>query len=383
MSWSETDPMSERHRFIEAYLDGGYTMTELCDLHGISRKTGYKFVERFWTEGLAGLNDRSRAPHHSPQRIEEEIQMSLISARRAHPTWGPRKLLAWLERKHPKVNFPAASTIGDVLSREGLVKSRRRGNRRHVERRNVVAVNSPNELWNADFKGQFRLGDGTYCYPLTVSDTLSRYLLGCRALGSTSEPGARQQFERLFRKYGLPWAIRTDNGPPFSSPGLAGLSRLSVWWIKLEIEPVLIMPGRPEQNGAHERMHRTLKAETTRPVAKDALAQQRRFDRFRTEYNEDRPHESLGNVFPAERYRASERSYPNREPELAYPAHFEIRRVSVNGYIKWKDRPVFLSNALSGEHVGLHETEDGIWSIHFGRVLVARLDERKRGLLEW
>lgn len=375
--------MIERQRFIDAYLAGGYTMTELCELYGISRKTGYKFVERFQTEGLMGLQDRSRAPHHSPQQMDEEIGVMFISARRAHPTWGPRKLRAWLERKHPELSFPATSTIGDLLSREGMVKSRRRARPRYVERRDVAPVSAPNELWNADFKGQFRLGDGTYCYPLTVSDTLSRYLLGCQALESTSEFGARRQFERLFRKYGLPWAIRSDNGPPFSSPGLAGLSRLSVWWIKLDIQPVLIMPGRPEQNGSHERMHKTLKAETTWPVASNAQAQQRRFNRFRTEYNDDRPHEALQNRLPGELYRPSERSYPLREPQIVYPGHFEIRRVSPNGYIKWRDRAVFLGNALSTEHVGLEETDDAIWSIHFGRVLLARLDEREGRLLEW
>jgi transposase InsO family protein len=238
----------------------------------------------------------------------------------------------------------------------------------------------PNDVWTADFKGQFRTRDRVYCYPLTVCDGASRYLLDVRALCSTDTLPARESFERLFREYGLPRVLRTDNGVPFASTGLCRLSRLSVWWIRLGIRPERIAPAHPEQNGSHERMHKTLKAATTRPPERDRSAQQRRFDRFRCEFNHERPHESLGQKTPASLYRPSAHRYPTRLPRPEYPGHDEIRRVGSNGCILWKGRPLSLSHCLCGEDVGLEEVDDGIWSLFFGPLLLARLDQRTRQL---
>lgn len=380
MPWSETTVTTGRVCFISDLESNLFTMTEVCERHGISRKTGYKWAERFVAEGVDGLKDRSRAPNSCPHRTEERVVEALLKARKEHPRWGPRKLLAVLSRRKPKWRWPAPSTAGDILKRNGLVKPRRRRQRRQHPGRREVEVHSPNDLWSVDFKGEFRTGDRRYCYPLTVADRCSRYLLGCEGQLSTAHVGARAVFESLFDQYGLPEAILSDNGVPFSSTALCGLSRLSVWWIKLGIEPVLIDRGHPEQNGGHERMHRTLKAETTRPPAAHLGPQQRLFDAFRQEYNEVRPHEALGQRPPAELYQPSPRSYPSRVPEVEYPGHYEVRRVRPDGCIKWQGRMLFVSEVLGREPVGLEEVDDGIWSLHFGPLLLARFDERQRRL---
>lgn len=382
MPWDETTRMEQRVRFIDALDSCLYTMTELCAQYGISRKTGYKWAQRYAGEGFEGLQDRSRAPKSCTHRTPGEISEGLLELRRAHPTWGPRKLLAWSRKREPEVSWPAASTVGDLLKRHGLVAVRRRPTRRspHPGRPSVEAA-APNQVWTSDFKGQFRMGDGRLCYPLTVADGYSRFLLGVDGLDSVAEVGAWPVFERLFREHGLPEVMRTDNGSPFASgTAVAGLSRLSVRWIKLGIRPERITPGHPEQNGAHERMHRTLKAETARPPAASQPAQQERFDQFRSIYNEERPHEALAQRTPSELYQSSSRPYPAQVPEAEYPGHFEVRSVRPSGEIKWQGDYLFLSATLDGERVGLEETADGVWSVYFGPMLLARFDEREKKL---
>jgi transposase InsO family protein len=368
--------MTERQRFVEDARRGLFSMTELCTRYGISRKTGYKWCDRYEAEGQAGLVERSHAPEHCPHRISDRVAQAICEARRAHPSWGPRKLLGWLAPREPTLRLPAASTAGDRLTREGLVKKRRR-RRRHLHPGVVAPVTiHPNDLWTTDFKGQFRTGDREYCYPLTVADLHSRFLLGCDALRSTKGREARPCFERLFQEYGLPAAMRSDNGVPFASNGLHGLSQLNVWWMRLGIQHQRIRPASPQENGAHERMHRTLKREATRPAAANRRRQQIAFDRFRAVYNEERPHEALGNRPPASVYRTSRRRLPERLPTIEYPGHYQVRFVSNAGTFRFRNRLLFIANALKQHYIGLEEVANGIWSIYFCEVLLARLDER-------
>lgn len=376
MPWKNTMPMTERLSFIGLHHAQLYSMAELCLRFGISRKTGYKWLARYAEEGFAGTQERSRAPHHSPLRILPEIEALLLDTRGKYPSWGPRKLRAYLVRRHPALSLPSPSTIRRILSRHGLTQAKQRRRRVRHPGAPRLQVTAPNEVWTADFKGQFRTGDGLYCFPLTLADAYSRYLLGCVARLSTKQTEARPVFERLFQEYGLPGAIRTDNGAPFVTPALCGLSKLSVWWIKLGIAHHRIEPGRPEQNGAHERMHRTLKAEATRPPERNQEQQQQKFDAFCRTYNEERPHEALGQATPSLRYKSSERPMPQVIPEPEYPGHFLPRKVSNSGTFRFKHRQLFLSDTLLQETVGMEETDDGIWAIHFYDVLLARLDER-------
>ena len=381
MPWNERTRMDERKRFIAAWSSREYTMTELCEVFGISRKTGHKWADRYVKEGMKGLDDRSRAPKSCPHRTDVECEEAVVIARKAHPSWGPRKLLVRLRERRPDWPWPATSTAGEILKRHGLVKARRRRRRRAPLAKPAVVAEKPNQLWTADYKGEFRLGDGQLCYPLTVADRTSRYLLGCATRSSTAGTEARPVFEGLFREFGLPEAILTDSGAPFASAqSVRRLTRLSVWWIKLGIQPIRIQPGHPEQNGCHERMHRTLKAETARPPAANPGAQQRVFDSFRREYNEERPHEALAMKRPIELYEPSPRRYPAKVPEVSYPGHFEIRRVRRRGEIKWQGRRLFVSLPLCGETVGLEETDHGIWSLYFGSLLLGRYDEQHHHL---
>lgn len=376
MPWLDTAPVDQRDRFIDDRQHGLYAMAELCARYGISRKTGYKWLARYDAGGRPALRDRSRAPHTSPQRIPEDVAALLCGARAAHPSWGPAKLLAWLAPRHPGIAWPAVSTAGDLLARRGLVTSRRR--RRASVHPGVVppTTHEPNDLWTVDFKGQFRTRDGIYCYPLTLADQHTRYLLACYGLPSTKGHEARRVLERAFREYGLPRAIRSDNGVPFATNGVHGLSQLNVWWMRLGIVHQRILPGCPQQNGAHERMHKTLKAEACRPPQATCRAQQRRFTAFRHEYNDERPHEALGDETPASRYAPSPRPYPARLPALEYPGHFLVKRVTNAGTFRFKDRLLFIANALKQHHIGLEESDAGVWSIYLGPVLLARVDER-------
>jgi putative transposase len=376
MPWSETTKMRERMRFVLDAEEELFTMTELCQRYGISRVTGHKWLKRFRGEGVQGLEDLSRAPHHSPHQTPGAIVELIAGARRHHPNWGARKLIRWLQRRRPTLALPAPSTACDILKGLGLIKPRRR--RRHLAHsgRGLTEALTPNQVWTADFKGQFRTKDGRYCYPLTVADRFSRYLLGCRSQLSVETIPTRKNFQRLFREYGLPQIIRTDNGIPFAAPtAISRLSRLSVWWIRLGIRPELIQPSHPEQNGRHERMHRTLKAETTRPPAQNARAQQRLFDSFRLEFNNERPHETLQDKLPADFYQPSPRPFPDRLPQPEYPGHFEVRKVSKNGGIRWKKGWVNISHSLLEQYVGLEEVDDGVWSLYFGPLLLARFHE--------
>ena len=350
-------------------------MTELCDRFGISRKTGYKWLARFTEEGLPGLADQSRAPHSCPHRTPKPIETALVRAREAHPHWGPKKLVAYLARKQPELALPAVSTAGDILDRHGLVKARPRRAKPVHPGNTPLKVDAPNQVWIADFKGQFLTGNGEWCYPLTVTDAYSRFLLACQALPSTQTAGAQPVFSRLFAEYGLPVAMRTDNGTPFASTALAWLSRLNLYWIKLGIRHQRIDPGHPEQNGRHERMHKTLKAETTRPPQYNLSLQQERFAAFQDEYNEERPHEGLAQQPPRTLYAASDRQLPLRAPAAEYPGHLLTRRVSSGGSISFGAKPLFLSEVLAGEHIGLEEIADGLWSLFFYDVLIGRFNE--------
>jgi transposase InsO family protein len=369
--------MDERVRFI-AGLRSGLGMAEACRSYGVSRKTGYKWLERYKLDGPSGLEERSRAPHRMPWAIDDDMQELLIAARCRHPTWGPRKLLAWLERRHRGRLFPAASSVGDLLRRRGFVKPRRR--RRQIPPRvaRPGRFDAPNATWCADFKGWFRTSDGKRCDPLTISDGYSRFIVGCHIVERPTLEHVQPQFERAFIEYGLPNAIRTDNGPPFASTGLGGLSRLAVWWLRLGITPDRIDPGRPDQNGRHERFHKTLKAETASPPASTHTAQQRRFDRFTREYNEDRPHESLADDTPADLYAQSPRSFPRALPDVEYPADYLVRSIHTAGTLKWKGSQLYVSEALIGQRVGLEPIADDQWLIYFAALPLAVLDNRPK-----
>ena len=377
MPWQETRPMDQRLEFVADHQRGLYAMAELCARYGVSRKTGSKWLARYAAEGARGLHERSHAPHRCPHKISGALAELLVAARGAHPTWGPAKLLHYLAPRHRQVEtWPAVSTVADLLRRHGLVARRRR--RRPVVHPGTVPIRTaaPNDLWTADFKGQFRTRDAIYCYPLTVADQHTRYLVAVHGLLNTRVAGARAAFERAFRAYGLPAAIRTDNGVPFANTGLHGLTQLSVWWLRLGVQHQRIRPASPQENGAHERMHRTLKAETARPPARTLPQQQRAFDAFRAAYNAERPHAALGGATPAQRYAPSPRPYPDRLPALEYPGHFTVKMVTNAGTIRFKHRILFLANALKHHHVGLEETGDGVWSLYLGAVLLGRIDER-------
>lgn len=380
MPWARTDHMSERVKFVAAYLEYDSNFSDLCRDFGISRRTGYKWVRRYEAAGVSALQELSRAPRSHPNAVSSDVAQSILAIRRRHPRWGPRKLQVLLSRQRPRIIVPAASTIGDILKRNGLVRPRRRVRRSSPYGDRLRQYGAPNAVWCADFKGCFSVGgwsDGERCHPLTISDGFSRYLLRCRALRRPLHQHTKRVFESAFIEYGLPRAIRTDNGPPFSTLAPGGLSRLAVWWIRLGIRPERIMPGRPDQNGRHERMHRTLKAETARPPRSSFSAQQRAFDRFQAEYNDERPHEALDQEVPASRYRRSLRTYPKQLPELDYPAHFETRVAYPNGVITFGNTQWYVSDCLVGERIGLEPCDDGRWRVHYAWIPIGVMDLKK------
>jgi transposase InsO family protein len=351
-------------------------MSEACERFGISRVTGYKWWKRF-NDGDEVLQDRSRRPKSSPGRTDEEIERLVIELRKSHPSWGPEKLLDVLSQRHRNVELPARSTTAAILKREGLIKKPRVRRNHHHPGQPFVETHEANDLWTADYKGEFKTLDGRYCYPLTIADQETRYLIASEGLLSTRSRWARPVFEKAFREYGMPRAILTDNGPPFAVwNALCGLSALGVWWIQLGIRQYRIEPGKPQQNGRHERMHRTMKAEATRPPGADIRDQRKKLEAFRQEFNEVRPHQALGNKRPAEVWRPSPRPYPTKTRKPEYAAHYEKRRVTSVGHIAFKRRMIFLSSNLLGETVALEEIDEGIWSIYYYDVLIARLDER-------
>jgi transposase InsO family protein len=356
-------------------LKAGESMTELCREYGISRKTGYKFLERFERLGPQGLFDVSRRPHRLAKQSPEALRELFLEARRAHPTWGPKKLRTIVGEKQPGVPMPAASTVNDWLVRAGLVKKRKRTLRVAPYEAALRKASTPNEVWCVDYKGQFRLGNGMDCYPLTVTDHFSRYLLSCEGFERIDGRAARAVFEQLFEEHGLPDVIRSDNGSPFAARGLFGLTQLSVFWLKMGVIPERIEPGHPEQNGRHERMHRTLKAEATRPAGLNLLQQQERFDAFIQEYNEVRPHEALEQKRPAAVYRRSERR--PAATELSYPFHDEVVKVSSGGHAHVLHRRkgnVFVSSALAGERIGLRELPNGEILLTFAKLDLGYFD---------
>ncbi len=376
MPWKEVATMTERARFIADYERGLYSVSELCRRYSVSRTTAYKLIHRFYSEGPLACCDRSRRPKTSPTKTPQHIVDEILEARRRHPTWGPKKLLVLVARKHPDWPWPARSTAADILSRNGLVPSRRRRRAQGHSGRPDTPMTQPNEIWTIDFKGHFKTRDGLYCYPLTVVDGYTRFLLGCRAFLGNRHGDTKMALTGIFRQYGLPSIIRSDNGTPFASGAIGRISRLSVWWIKLGIYPELIEPAHPEQNGRHERMHRTLKAEATRPPAANRRAQQRRLNSFQRTYNDVRPHEALGQETPASVYHVSDKPFPERVPSVEYPTHYETRRVSNNGGIRWNSNWVNVSHVLGGEYVGLEEVDNELWDVYFGPLRLGRFSER-------
>lgn len=373
--------MEERTRFVLEYERGLCTMTDLCAIYDIARETGYYWLRRYQQGGLEALRDRERVPERHPNQTPERMERAVLELRRAHMSWGPRKLKRVLEREVPQHSWPAASTIGAMLAREGLVVPRKKRRRAPPYTQPFATADEPNRVWCADFKGWFPTQDGERVDPLTITDACSRYLLRCQQVEKTNGDRVRAIFEAAFRECGLPQAIRTDNGPPFASRAIAGLSRLAVWWMKLGIVPERIAAGHPEQNGRHERMHRTLKQETASPPAANSRAQQRAFDRFRREYNEERPHEALKMQTPSSVYRRSERSYPARVPEPEYGSAMQVRRVQLRGAFSWKQQPVFVSETLIGESIGLLPVDDRVYQVYFAAFPIARFDSHKRVIL--
>ena len=377
MPWQETHPMLERHHFAQDLASGLWTMTELWERYGISRNTGYKWRERYLAFGMAGLAEHRRAPRSSPNETSPDI----IEAILAEPTrygWGARKILKRLQTMQPTVAWPARSTIFDILARNDRVRRRRL--RTHWKHPDAAPrqTTAPNQVWTIDVKGQFRMRDGIYCYPLTIVDHFSRYVLCCQHFPDVKAVGVHRELRRRFRAYGLPDAIRSDNGTPFASNGIHGLNRLNAWWLQLGMAHQRITPASPQENGAHERMHRELKAKVTKPAAANAKVQQRLFNTLVQTYNHVRPHEALQDETPASRWHMSGRPLPARITPPAYPGHFEVRRVSRAGTFRLHNGPQFLSQALNDEMIGLEEAQDGIWNVIYYETLLGRFDERTR-----
>lgn len=380
MSWKETCAMKERMQFVLDAQSGRYSMSALCRRYGISRPCGYKWLERFVQEGLDGLKEKSRAPHTCPHRLDDELESLLVLLRRQNPDWGPRKLVLEFAKTHPDVVVPAPSTVGDMFKRRGISVPRKKRCRATPSAQPFESCDAPNKVWCADFKGWFRTLDGTRCDPFTMTDAYSRYLIRCQICEHTGYDTVRDIMEAAFREFGLPEAIRTDNGAPFASVGLGGLSQLSVWLLRLRIHPERIRPGNPQENGRHERFHRTLKAATLNPPARTRNAQQKVFDDFRHKYNEKRPHEALSQQTPASVYTYSQREYPARLPEPDYPDWMMVRRVD-GGRIKMNSERVFLSKVLDEEAVGLASIDSRYSLVFFTTELLGVIDHKQQRAL--
>lgn len=379
MPWMETRVSDQRMKFIAQHELEDESMAALCRAYGIARKTGYKWLARWLADGPMGLTDRSRAPHHHPNQVPA-WQVEAILAMRDRYGWGPRKLRVLLAREHPQGHWPAISTLQQILTDHARVVPRRPRHRVPPHSRPLAHANASNAVWCCDFKGWFRTADGSRCDPLTLTDAFSRYLLGCQGLGATGYEHVRPVFERTFRQFGLPVAIRSDNGSPFASRAVAGLSRLSLWWLKLGIVHERIQPGQPQQNGRHERMHLSLKQATASPPAGTLRAQQQRFDAWGAEFNEVRPHEALGMATPASVYEPSGRAYPSREPELTYPDGWSVRRVQKRGEFYWGGA-VELSEVLAGEPIGLEPLDGRYWRTYAGPLWLGVFDSHLRRML--
>lgn len=379
MPWKESSVLDERIRFVIRHKDGE-EMASLCREFGISRKTGYKIIERYNECGFEGLSDRSRKPYRYANKLPPQVEAAIVVAKKEKPNWGARKIRERLVRSlPPEIRIPAISTIHAILDRHGLV-SRSKGRRQRAQGTPLSNGTEPNDLWCTDFKGEFQLGNKQYCYPLTVTDYASRYLLLCEAMESTQEQTAFTAFERLFRERGLPLAIRSDNGVPFASPnGLFGLSKLSAWWLRLGIRIERIKPGHPQQNGRHERMHLTLKKEATRPAGANIFQQQATFDLFVEEFNNERPHEALEMKFPAEVYKRASKQYEGL-PDLHYPFHDRTVMVTNCGRLCLFRKKINLTTSLAGQAVGVKEVDEGIWLVSFMQYDLGYVDLEEKSL---
>lgn len=369
--------MEQKVAFINEWRSGAWSFRALCAAFGISHTAGYKYIGRWQEEGWEGLQERSRAPLHVANKTAAHLEKALIKARRKHRRWGAEKLLVMLREERPQESWPADSTGSLILKRAGLVAPRRRL-RRIEPVHPIFDPQGPNEVWSADFKGKFKLGNGAYCHPLTIADSFSRYVFAAKGMYHPDHEGSRPVFEAVFREYGLPEQIHTDNGGPFASAqGLARLSHLAVWFLELGIEPVYSDPAHPEQNGRHERMHRELKGEATRPAAYSLSGQQRKLNAFVREYNGVRPHQAIGNIPPGRLHVKSPRPYPSRIAEWDYPGQMRVHYVCRNGALRWgRGRWVGVSTTLAGKRIGLEELDNGLWRVFFRGKLLGYLDER-------
>lgn len=374
MPWKNVTPMEEIIRFVMLAQSERFTVTELCEQFGISRKTGYKYLERYGTEGLKGLRARSHRPHRFPQRTDDAVEALVVMERRLHRTWGPKKLHKILELKHGISSPPARSTIGEILKRHGLsVRRRRKPGAYRALNEGLTVPTQPNEVWTVDFKGWFNLGDGQRCDPLTVCDRYSRYLLACQARPNQQFKGTLQAFQGLMRQAGVPEVIRVDHGSPFASGGLGRLSSLSIWWIEQGIEVELTGPGAPQENGSHERMHRDLKAEASTPPSANLAAQQRRFERWQHTYNYERPHESLGQQRPADFYQASTRRLNENDKPIVYGSKYEVKIVSSSGFVAHEGKNYHVGEVFANKRVGVHLNGEGQRELHFANVHLGNL----------
>ncbi|GAA5213489.1 integrase core domain-containing protein [Corallincola platygyrae] len=386
MPWIETCVMDQKIEVVGAYLKGGVTITALASAYGVSRKTIHKWVSRYEAQGPEGLAERSRAPKRCPHATDDVVVAALIDAKQRFPSWGPKKLIDLLRQEQPDCHWPADSTAGEILKRFGLVKKRRVKRKVPADGLPFSECNQSNQCWSADFKGDFRLGNKQRCYPLTITDNYSRYLLTCRSLPSIRYQDVRGWFEWVFREYGLPDTIRTDNGVPFASRSLGGLSQLSKMWIDQGIRPERIKPGRPQQNGRHERMHRSLKDAVCKQPGYSLLQQQRRFDRFVQEYNELRSHEGLERQTPASVYVPSNRVYSSLILPPEYDSTMTVRSIRHNGEMKWLNEKLYVSELLAKTRVGLLQTDNHLWDIYYRFQHIGRLNERTmkiEQLTEW
>ena len=378
MPWSVTRVQDEKLAFISDWLRDEAPIAELCRWYGISRNSGYELINRYKHEGADGLRERSRAPHSHPNAVTQEVAEALLAVRRRHPSWGAKKIRAWLVERQGSMCWPALSTINELLSRHGLTVHRPRRQRASPTPWPLRACAAGNDVWGADFKGWFRTADGARCDPFSLSDLHSRYVLRLQLVGRTDGEHVWPILEAAFREFGLPLAIRSDNGPPFAGMGVGGLSQLAIKLIKAGVFPERIKPGKPQQNGRHERLHRTLKAETANPPAANPRAQQRRFDAFRRYFNEERPHEALGQVTPATAYQPPRRSWNGRLREPEYDTEQIVRRVRTNGEIKWHGNLIFLRQALAGEPIGLAEIDAGHWRLSYGPFFLGTINPEGR-----
>ena len=384
MAWKVESMENTKQKFLLLHQTGQFTMVELCRQFGISRPTGYAILKRYEDEGWDALEPRSRKHQGHPRQTSSEIEDALLTQRGKHPHWGARKLLVLLERAMPGVELPCESTVNNILKKHGQVTPRKKNRRRIINKYPVFDPQSPNLVWSADFKGKFRMGSYEYCNPLTIADSFSRYLFAIHGLEYCRTEDCKPIFEKAFREHGMPEQMHTDNGPPFGSPiSLRRMTSLAVWFMDLGVTPVYSDPGQPQQNGRHERMHKDLKAQATRPPGRGWRSQQKKFDEFRVEYNEVRPHEALMMKTPNEVHKKSEREYPRRVQDWVYPSVMKMKLVTVNGALRWNsDGLIMVSTALSGKFVGLEEVDNGVWIVYYRHVALGVLSEKTKRVYE-